>query len=175
MVAMKYFSFVVVTLLVIISAKAQTTPTADAVLKEAYAKAAGENKKVMVIFRASWCGWCEVMDASLRDPSVNRFFDKNFVITHLTVDESKNKKNLENPGAPELNKKWGGSEQGIPFWVILDKDGSLLANSNDERGENVGCPGTGKEVQYFVQVLKKTSPITSQEAAAVVKRFGKNE
>jgi thioredoxin-related protein len=175
MVAMKYFSVFVLTIVFMIDANAQTTPGADAVLKDAFAKAAGEHKKVMVIFRASWCGWCEVMDASLNDASVKGFFDKNFVITHLTIDESKSKKNLENTGAAELNKKWGGGEQGIPFWVILDKDGTLLVNSNDERGENVGCPGTGKEVQYFVQVLKKTTSINSQEVSAVVKRFGKNE
>jgi thioredoxin-related protein len=156
------------------AAKAQA-PAADVVLAEAYARAANEHKKVMVIFRASWCGWCEVMDASLSDPSVRGFFDRNFVIAHLTIDEAKNKKKLENAGAAELNKKWGGGEQGIPFWVILDKDGGLLVNSNDETGENVGCPGTAKEVQYFVQVLKKTSSISSQEAAAVVKRFGRNQ
>jgi thioredoxin-related protein len=175
MVAMKSFFLFVLTIVFMIDANAQTTPGADAVLKDAFAKAAGEHKKVMVIFRASWCGWCEVMDASLNDASVKGFFDKNFVITHLTIDESKSKKNLENTGAAELNKKWGGGEQGIPFWVILDKDGTLLVNSNDERGENVGCPGTGKEVQYFVEVLKKTTSINSQEVSAVVKRFGKNE
>jgi hypothetical protein len=87
----------------------------------------------------------------------------------------KNKKQLENPGAEELNKKWGGAEEGIPFWVILDKDGILLATSNDPSGENVGCPATAKEVQYFVQVLKKTTPINSQQLAAVIKRFSRNE
>jgi thioredoxin-related protein len=171
---MKFMCIWLIGITMAVTAKAQA-PAADSVLREAYTKAANEHKKVMVIFRASWCGWCEVMDASLSDPSVKGFFDKHLVIAHLTIDEAKNKKKLENDGAAELNKKWGGGEQGIPFWVILDKDGSLLANSNDETGENVGCPGTAKEVQYFVQVLKKTTTISSQEAAAVVKRFGKNQ
>ena len=60
--------------------KAQQAPTADAVLKEARAKAAKENKKVMVIFHASWCGWCRKMDTSLNDPSVKNFFDKNLIV-----------------------------------------------------------------------------------------------
>jgi hypothetical protein len=30
-------------------------------------------------------------------------------------------------------------------------------------------------VQYFVQVLKKTTSINSQEVSAVVKRFGRNQ
>jgi len=172
---MKYIFVYVFPVLMAITVKAQTTPNADAVLKEAYARAASENKKVMVIFRASWCNWCEVMDVSINDPSVKGFFDNNYVITHLTVFETKNKTRFENPGAEELNKKWRGSEQGLPFWVILDKDGVVLANSIDKSNDNVGCTGTTKEVQYFLQVLKKTSSINSQQAAAVAKRFGKNE
>ncbi len=73
--------------------KAQQTPSADIVLKEARAKAAKENKKLMVIFHASWRIWCHKMDTSLNDPFVKAFFDKNYVITHLTIDESKDKKN----------------------------------------------------------------------------------
>ncbi|MBK7374589.1 MAG: hypothetical protein IPJ02_03205 [Chitinophagaceae bacterium] len=52
----------------------------------------------MLIFHASWCGWCHKMDTSLNDISVKRFFDDNFVITHITVLESKGKERLENPG-----------------------------------------------------------------------------
>ena len=171
---MKKFLISFLTVSFMISAKGQV-PSADSVMKEAYAKAAKQDKKVMVIFHASWCGWCQKMDASLNDPSVKPFFDKSFVITHLTIDEERSKKKLENPGADELNKKWGGEEEGLPFWVILDKDGSMLANSNDPSGENVGCPATAKEVQYFVQVLKKTTSINSQQLSAVIKRFGQNE
>lgn len=155
--------------------KAQQVPSADAVLKEARAKAAKENKKVMVIFHASWCGWCRKMDASLNDPSVKNFFDKNYVLTHLTIDESPDKKNLENPGAAELNKKWGGENEGIPFWVIMDKDGNILADSQMEPGKNVGCPAKAEEVAHFIKVLKKTSSISEEEIAKVEERFRKNE
>lgn len=155
--------------------KAQQVPSADAVLKEARAKAAKENKKLMVIFHASWCGWCRKMDASLNDPSVKDFFDKNYVITHLTIDESPDKKNLENPGAEELNKKWGGEDQGIPFWVIMDKDGNILADSQMEPGNNVGCPAKAEEVAHFIKMLKKTSSISEEEIGKVEERFRKNE
>jgi hypothetical protein len=111
----------------------------------------------------------------MADASVKNFFDKNYVVTHLTVFESKDKKNLENPGAEELNKKWGGENQGIPFWVIMDKDGNILADSQIEPGKNVGCPATEEEVQHFIRVLKKTSSINDQQIAAVEKRFRRNE
>jgi thioredoxin-related protein len=154
---------------------AQQIPSADAILKEAREQAAKENKKVMVVFHASWCGWCRKMDTSLNDPSVKSFFDKNYVITHLTIDESPDKKNLENPGAQILNEKWGGKDQGIPFWVIMDKDGKILADSQREVGKNVGCPATAEEVAHFIKVLKNTSSITDDEIAAVEKRFRRNE
>ena len=115
------------------------------------------------------------MDASLDDPSVKTYFDNNFVITHLTIDESADKKNLENPGAAALNKKWGGENQGIPFWVIMDKDGSILADSQVQPGKNVGCPATNEEVAHFINVLKKTSSITDEEITAVEARFRRNE
>jgi len=175
MFLMKHLFICVMGVICVITSFAQSTPTADAILKEARAKAAKENKNIMVIFHASWCGWCHKMDASLNDPSVKDFFDKNYVITHLVISESKDKKNLENPGAEELNKKWGGADQGIPFWVIMDKNGKILADSQKKPGENVGCPAAAEEVEHFINVLKKTSSITNEQVAAVEKRFRRNE
>src|SRR5918993_1883125 len=90
-------------------------PSADEILKPAYAKAAKQNKKVLVIFHASWCGWCRKMDTSLADHSVKPLIDKNYETVHLTVYESPNKKALENPGALELLTKHGGADQGLPY------------------------------------------------------------
>lgn len=171
---MKYFFISIFAFVSVFTTQAQSTPAADAVLKQARTKAAKENKKVMVIFHASWCVWCHKMDTSLNDPSVKDYFDKNYVITHLTVSESKDKKNLENPGADKLFKDWGAGNEGIPFWVIMDKDGKVLADSKDS-GSNVGCPATAGEVAYFIKVLKMTSSINDAQIAAVEKRFRRNE
>jgi len=175
MLSMKPLFICVIAFVYAFTSLAQSTPTADAILKEARARAAKENKNVMVIFHASWCGWCHKMDTSLNDPSVKDFFQKNYVITHLVISESKDKKNLENPGAAELNKQWGGANQGIPFWVIMDKNGTILADSQKKPGENVGCPATAEEVQHFINVLKKTSSISDDQIAKVEMRFRRNE
>ena len=169
------FLLFLLTLVMAAGANAQKIPSAEAVLKEACARASKENKKVMVIFHASWCGWCRKMDTSLNDASVKDFFDKNYVITHLTILESQDKKNLENPGAQELYKKWSSENEGIPFWVIMDKDGKILADSQIEPGKNVGCPASAEEVEHFIKVLKKTSSINDEQVAAVEKRFRRNE
>jgi thioredoxin-related protein len=153
----------------------QTTPSADEVLKTAYQQAARENKNVLLIFHASWCGWCRAMDSSIHDPSVWDYFNKNFVLTHLTVLESTNKKNLENPGAEDFLNKHGGKDLGIPFWIVLDAQGNALKDSRTKPGTNVGCPATEEEVAHLISVLQKTSRITDEEKAAVKKRFRKNE
>lgn len=163
---------------------AQTTvPPANAVLKKAVVDAGNQNKKILLMFHASWCGWCHKMDSSLNDISCKKFFDDNFVITHITVFESKGKEYLDNPGGKELMEKYNGKDQGLPYWVILDKDGNLLFDSQMRttqadgtmKGENIGCPATRKEVDNFIAILKKTTLLTAAKQAIIAKRFRENE
>src|SRR5215213_5002348 len=115
------------------------------------------------------------MDSSMSDKSVKNFFEKNYVVTHVTVLESDNKKALENPGALELLTRYKGADLGIPYWLVFDKDGNLLADSQVSPGVNSGCPATEAEVAHFIKVLKKTSSITQEQVKAVEKRFRRNE
>ena len=162
---------------------AQETPQpADKILNEAYALAANEGKKVMIVFHASWCGWCKKFDASVTDAACKEYFEKSFVIRHLVVLESKDKKNLENPGANEFFIKNGGEGMGIPFFLIFDSKGKLLADSKirpagdglDKPGSNMGCPASDEEVAAFVQLLEKFTKITDAEKKAITERFKKN-
>jgi len=170
-------------LLFSIAAKAQLPPSsADEILKGAYLAATKENKNVFIMFHASWCGWCHKMDKSMNDETCKKFFENNFVIRHLVVDESTDKKNLENPGADELRKKYYGDGQGIPFWLVFDKDGVLLADSKmrvkdagPETGDNTGCPASEKEVEYFISVLQKTTHLNSDQLEIIRNRFRQNE
>ena len=161
---------------------AQTARSSDDILKEAYQKAAKENKYVFVIFHASWCGWCHKMDASMNDATCKKFFDDNYVVAHLTVSESKGKENLENPGAEEFKTKYNGKDQGLPFWLLFDKNGNLVSDSKirqtgdgPEAGENIGCPAAENEVQFFIGLLKKTSKLTDPQLEIIRKRFRQNE
>lgn len=172
------FLLSVLVLFTALALNAQTqngVPTADEVLQPAYAKAAAENKNVLLIFHASWCGWCRKMDAALQDAAVKPLIDKSYETVHLTVYESPNKKHLENKGALTFLTRYGGNDKGLPYWYILNKEGKVLSSSEDESGQNSGCPATEKEVAHFIRVLKKTSELKEEELAVIERRFRKNE
>ncbi|SDD48577.1 Thioredoxin-like [Mucilaginibacter pineti] len=163
---------------------AQTTPPSSSdVLTKAYAQASKENKKVILIFHASWCGWCKKMEASLNDPSCKQLFDNNYVIATLDVLEQPEKKNLENPGSTEALAKFHGEKSGLPFWLVLDDKGKVLGDSQmrpqgaslDTPGENVGCPAQENEVAFFTQLLKSTSKLTDADLTVIGKRFALNK
>jgi thioredoxin-related protein len=152
--------------------------SAAAIIKEATKEAAKNDKNIFVIFHASWCIWCHRMDTAMNDQTVKSFFNNNYVTKHLTVYERGEKEKLNTSGADKLMTNYGGdNNQGIPYWVILDKNGKLLADSrlhSDDgmlTGSNVGCPTKQEEVDYFIRVLKKTSHLTDQQLQAIRARF----
>jgi hypothetical protein len=180
----RYTFLIVVASFLFLGSRAQHGPlTADEIMQEAMQQAAKEKKNIFIIFHASWCGWCHKMDSSMDEESCRKFFDDNYVIRHLVVDESRDKKNLENPGANEFRAKYNGDNQGIPFWLIFDKNGVLIADSQmrpagaglDTRGANLGCPATEQDVTQFVEILKKTAHPTKSQLRAIEKRFRMNE
>lgn len=176
-----FILFLLVTYFAVPALKAQSPPlSADAILKEASQQAAKEKKNVFIMFHASWCGWCHRMDSLMNMPSVKDYFTRNYVIRHLVVYESEGKKNLENPGAEDMLVKYHGDKQGIPYWLVFDPKGNLLADSKKrpeggglETGDNTGCPATEEEVAHFVQVLKKTSRLDDKQLETIAKVFKK--
>jgi thiol-disulfide isomerase/thioredoxin len=179
----KHF-FCAITMLIASSAFAQTAlPSSETVLNNAFAQAAKENKKVLLIFHASWCGWCKKMEASINDPLCKKMFDDNYVTAYLDVMENPGNETLENPGSMDVIKKYGGDKSGLPFWLILDAKGLVLANCELKRDgaatagpeDNIGCPANEKEIVYFTNILKATSRLKDLELDVIHKRFLQNQ
>lgn len=132
-------------------------PTAAKIMADATAQAKKEKKNVLVIFHASWCGWCHRLDDFLTKSEEGKLVSKGLVIVHLTVLESAAKKADENAGGVDLLKAWGGEKAGLPFMAILDTKGKLVVNSlmkDKEQGSNTGYPAAKEEVAHFIKMLE---------------------
>jgi thioredoxin-related protein len=144
---------------------------AEGILTSALQQADASQKNVLLLFHASWCGWCKRLDAILEDPAVKEAMEENYVIARLDVLESGGKvETLENPGGKEIMKKLGGEQSGLPFYVFLDAKGKKLADSNVmPKNQNIGYPGSVEEIAAFENLLKKTAlHMTESQRAAVV-------
>ncbi len=146
---------------------------AEDILKKALTEAKAGNKNVLLMFHASWCKWCHIMEKNMNLPETKPVFDKKFVTTYIDVQEEGEKKKLENPGGEELMNRYKGKDAGLPFWLILNPKGEVLADSFNDKKENLGCPSTAEEVDVFAAKLKKSAKMDDNELQAVRNAFMK--
>jgi len=90
-----------------------------------------------------------------------------FVVVHLDVNESPNKKDLENEGGEALMTGWHGS--GLPFMVVLDPAGKVLTDSN-LNGNNIGYPAKPEEIAQFMKMLD-SAPRMSKAAKEQIRTW----
>jgi len=137
-----------------------TEPSAKVVLTKAQAQAKAGKKNVMVIFHASWCGWCHKLDDFLADPEMGKLMKANFVIQHVDVLENGDKKVLENEGGLTYMESFGGKNAGLPFTAMTDPSGKMLVNSSKDGKPtgNIGYPAAPDEIAHFMTMLKKSAP-----------------
>ena len=81
------------------------------------------------------------------------------MIVPVTVQETAEKKALENPGGAKLMADLGGARSGLPFYAFLDATGKKLADANAmPGGKNIGYPAAPEEIAAFEGLLRKTAP-----------------
>jgi thioredoxin-related protein len=153
----------------------QTAPSMASMMEKATAEAKRSHRNVLLLFRASWCGWCHTMDMSMRDIRVKKYFDSAYVVKLVTVFETKDNKSLEIAGAVDTLNRYNNDSIGLPVWMIFDADGKFLADSKKEGKENTGCPSSETEIAFFIDVLRKTSSLGENALAAIASRFRENK
>jgi len=138
------------------------TPTSAELLAKASTAAKKDGKNVLVIFHASWCGWCKRFDKFLDTTEEGKLVKGGLEVVHITVLENPAHKADENAGGLDLMIKLGGKDAGLPFMAILDaKSGKMIVNSLQKAGEprtNTGYPAAPEEVGHFVKMLQKGAP-----------------
>ncbi|MDC1162157.1 thioredoxin family protein [Tenacibaculum sp.] len=140
-------------------------------IKTALIEAKESKKNVFIRYSASWCGWCKKMSKQMTNDKCAPLFKNNYILVNLVVNESKDNKHLETPGAFDLLKEHKGQTAGLPFWVILDSNGKLIENSLNSKGENLGCPASKEEVKAFITILKKTSNLSTDDLNIITDTF----
>lgn len=171
---MKFFKVIIVASLFLFQWNA-AQEKADIELNKALKEAKAQKKNVLLVFHASWCGWCKLMEKNMNLPETKPIFDKKFVTTYIDVQERGDKKKLENPGGQELMNTYKGENAGLPFWLILNPKGEVLADSFDSKGDNLGSPATPDEVSSFLTKLEKSSKMSKEELQTIQKVFVKKD
>ena len=113
------------------------SPAFEHNLSDALAKAKKENKPVIAIFSAVWCGPCQAMKKNVYPSSEVKPFHGKFVWAYIDADEKSNSADM---------KKFNVS--GIPHLEILDKDGKSI-------GQQVGSSSPADFVKTLQGALKK--------------------
>jgi Thioredoxin-like len=92
---------------------------AKAEIKQALARAAKGQKRLLVVFGASWCYDCYVLDSAFHSADIQPLLDANFEVVH--VDIGRGEKNTD------LGTKYKiPFDKGIPAIAVVASDGKLL-------------------------------------------------
>ena len=145
------------------SAPAAKPAPAAQLLSSAQKRAGKEHKTVLVMFHASWCGWCHRLTDLMEKPEYKKLFADNYVVVSLDVAENDKNKALENPGSDKALAELGGAHSGLPFYAFLNAKGKQLASSDAVPSpsgilQNIGYPSAPQEIAAFDDLLKKTAP-----------------
>lgn len=95
---------------------------ARADVKSAVAKAARDNKRVLIQWGANWCGWCIMLDKiCTTDREIATALRNEYEVVH--VDIGRFDKNAD------LAAQYGADiKSGVPFLTVLGADGKVVKN-----------------------------------------------
>ena len=147
--------------------------SAQTIVKAALMEAQSSKINVLLIFHATWCGWCKRLEKALNDTIIKSLIDKNYIVTLLDVQERGDKiQTHENPGGQNLMSEFRGNHAGLPFIVFLDENGKMIANSNVmPQKQNIGYPVSKEEITAFVNLLKETAPHMTGKQRDVIQNY----
>lgn len=123
---------------------------ARAQVAQALAKAKTENRQVMIVFGANWCGDCKMLDGEFRKPAMKALLDANYVV--VKVDVGRFNKNLD------VVKPYGEViKKGIPSIVIATPANQLVYATNGGELADARKMGEAGVAEFFQKLAARKS------------------
>ena len=123
---------------------------AQAQVSQALAKAKTDNKQLMIVFGANWCGDCKMLDGEFKKPAMKALLDANYVV--VKVDVNRFNKNLD------VVKPYGDViKKGIPSIVIATPANQLVYATNGGELADARKMGEAGVAEFFKALAAKKS------------------
>jgi uncharacterized protein YyaL (SSP411 family) len=139
---------------------------------EAFARAAGEDKPILLDIGAVWCHWCHVMDReSYEDPGLAEVINQNFIAVKVDRDER-----------PDVDTRYQAAvaaisgQNGWPLTAVLTSEGKpFFGGTYFPRDDRYGRPGFERVLRSMVDAWKTRREEVMESAGTVVEAIEYNE
>jgi uncharacterized protein YyaL (SSP411 family) len=139
---------------------------------EAFARAAGEDKPILLDIGAVWCHWCHVMDReSYEDPGLAAVINENFIAVKVDRDER-----------PDVDTRYQAAvaaisgQNGWPLTAVLTPQGQpFFGGTYFPRDDRYGRPGFERVLRSMVDAWKTRRDEVLESAGSVVEAIEYNE
>ena len=147
------------------------TQKASEAVAQAAASAEASGKRLLLVFHASWCGYCQLLDMMLEDATCAPILDRYFVIYHLRALEKKHEMKAQQlDGADEVYSSLAAERIGLPYMAALDGKGVRVSDSVMRNGDNFGFPVDAVELDNFQDMMRTAAPGMSWDEVRTLRR-----
>ena len=105
---------------------------ANAAVDNAFARAQASGKRVMIEMGANWCSDCRILAGVLALPEAAKFVDANFETARVDVGRFDHNQ--------QIPKRFNAKVNGIPWIVVTEPNGKVLASSYEITDGNHKTP-----------------------------------
>jgi uncharacterized protein YyaL (SSP411 family) len=138
----------------------------------AFARAAGEDKPILLDIGAVWCHWCHVMDReSYEDPSLAEVINLHFIAVKVDRDER-----------PDVDTRYQAAvaaisgQNGWPLTAVLTPEGKpFFGGTYFPREDRYGRPGFARVLLTMADAWKTRREEVVESAGSVVAAIEHNE
>ena len=139
---------------------------------EAFARAAAENKPILLDIGAVWCHWCHVMDReSYEDPTLAQVINQHFIAVKVDRDER-----------PDVDSRYQAAvsaisgQGGWPLTAVLTPEGKpFFGGTYFPRDDRYGRPGFDRVLLTMANAWNTRRDEVVESAASVVAAIEYNE